>query len=88
MCLDRLFTIRISNNEMNSELCIMWGFPSGSVVKNLLAMKELQEMLVLSLGREESLEEETATRYSILAWKIPWTEQTGGQQFTWSQSWT
>ena len=78
MCLDRLFTIRISNNEMNSELCIMWGFPSGSVVKNLLAMKELQEMLVLSLGWDESLEEEMATRYSILAWKIPWTVEPRG----------
>ena len=70
---------------MNSELCIIWGFPSGSVVKNLPTMKELQEMQVRSLGREESLEEEMATHYSILAWKIPWTEQTGGQHFTWSQ---
>ena len=26
-----------------------------------------------------------ATHYSTLAWKIPWTEQTGGQQFMWSQ---
>ena len=42
-------------------------------------------MQVRSLGREESLEEEMATHYSILAWKIPWTEQTGGQHFTWSQ---
>ena len=65
---------------MNSELCIIWGFPSGSVVKNLPAMKELQEMQVRSLGREESLEEEMATHYSILAWKIPWTEAPGGLQ--------
>ena len=67
---------------MNSELCVMWGFPNGSVVKNLPAM---QELLIQSLDQEESLEEEMATHYSTLAWKIPWTEQTGGQQFMWSQ---
>ena len=31
-----------------------------------------------SLGREDSLEEEIATHSSILAWKIPWTEEPGG----------
>ena len=34
-----------------------------------------------SLGREEPLEEEMATHSSILAWKIPWTEEPGGLQF-------
>ena len=57
----------------------MWGFASGSVVKNLPA---IQELLVWSLGGEESLEEEMATHYSILAWKIKWTKQAGGPQFT------
>ena len=36
-----------------------------------------QEMLVRSLGGEDSLEEETATHSSILAWRIPWTEEPG-----------
>ena len=36
------------------------------------------EMLVLSLGWEDSLEEGMATHSSILAWKIPWTEEPGG----------
>ena len=35
-------------------------------------------MQVPSLGEEESLEEEMATYSSILAWKIPWTEEPGG----------
>ena len=37
-------------------------------------MQEMQEMLVLSWGWEDPLEEEMATRPSIHAWKIPWTE--------------
>ena len=48
------------------------------VVKNLLAMKETQ---VQSLGQEDPLEEGMATHSSILAWKIPWTEEPGGLQF-------
>ena len=43
-------------------------------------MPETQEMQVPSLGEEESLEEEMATYSSILAWKIPWTEQHNGLQ--------
>ena len=35
-------------------------------------------MRVLSLGGEESLEKEGATHSSILAWRIPWTEEPGG----------
>ena len=37
-------------------------------------------MWVLSLGWEDLLEEGTATHSSILAWKIPWTEEPGGLQ--------
>ena len=45
--------------------------------KNLPAM---QETWVQSLGQEDSLEEEMAIYYSILAYKIPWTEEPGGLQ--------
>ena len=55
-----------------------WGFPGGSAVKNLPAMQETQEMQVQSLGWEDSLEEGMATHSSILAWRIPWTEEHGG----------
>ena len=44
------------------------------MVKNLPAMQETQ---VQSLGQEDPLEKEMATHSSILAWRIPWTEETG-----------
>ena len=56
------------------------GFPGGSVVKNLPAMRETQEMWVQSLGREDPLEEGMATHSSLLAWRVPWTEEPGGLQ--------
>ena len=44
------------------------------MVKHLPTMWETQ---VQSLGREDALEKEMATHSSILAWKIPWTEESG-----------
>ena len=43
-------------------------------------MPETQEMQVLSLGQEDPLEEGMATHSSILAWRIPWTEEPGTLQ--------
>ena len=43
-------------------------------------MQETQETWVQSLGQEDPLEEEMATLFSILAWKIPWTEDPGKLQ--------
>ena len=59
-----------------------WGFPGGTVGKEstCLPMQETQELRVPSLGQEDSLEEEMATHSSILAWKIPWSEEPGGLQ--------
>ena len=48
-------------------------------VKNLLAIQETQ---VQSLGQEDPLEKGMDTHSSILAWKIPWTEEPVGQQST------
>ena len=50
-------------------------------VKNPPAVQETQEIRAQSLGREDLLEEEMETHSSILAWKIPWTEEPGGLQF-------
>ena len=47
------------------------------MVKNLPAMRETRGP---SLGQEDPLEEGTATHSSILAWRIPWTEEPGGLQ--------
>ena len=42
-------------------------------------------MEIRSLGREDPLEKQMASHSSILAWKIPWTEEPGGVQSTQSQ---
>ena len=49
-------------------------------------MQETQETRVWSLGQEDHLEKKMATHSSILAWRIPWTEEPGGLQSMGSQS--
>ena len=53
------------------------GFPDGSDIKNPPVM---QETWVQSLDQEDALEKGMATHSSILAWRIPWTEEPGGLQ--------
>ena len=57
----------------------------GSMIKNPPAMQKLLEMQVRSLGGEEPLKEGTATHSSVLAWRIPWTEEPGELQSIGSQ---
>ena len=57
---------------------LIWTSLVAQMVKNLLAMQETQ---VQSLGREDLLEKGMATHSSILAWSIPWTEESDGLQF-------
>ena len=52
------------------------------MVKNLPAMREIR---VQSLGWEDPLEEEMAIHSSILAWRIPWTEELDGLRSMGSQ---
>ena len=57
-----------------------WASLTSPWVKNPPAMQEMEEMeeiRVGSLGWEDPLEEEMATHSSILAWRIPWTEEPG-----------
>ena len=54
------------------------GFPGGSDGRESACMQEIQ---VLSLGWEDPLEKGMAALLSILAWRIPWTEQPGRPQF-------
>ena len=58
------------------------GFCDDLVVKNPLTKHETR---VQSLGQEDPLEQEMATHPSILAWRIPWTEEPGGLQSMESQ---
>ena len=53
----------------------VWTSMVAQKVKNLPTMKETQ---VQYLGREDPLEKGMATHFSILAWRIPWTEEPGG----------
>ena len=60
-------------------------FPGGTSGKESTCNAGDAEMQVQSLGREDLLEEEMATHTSILAWRNPWTEESGGLQSMRSQ---
>ena len=55
------------------------------MVENPPTSQEPQETRVRSLGGEDPLKEGMATHSSILAWRVPWTEEPGGLQSTESQ---
>ena len=79
------FMVQLSHPYMTTEKTIalaIWILLVAQTVKSLPAM---QETWVQSLGREDLLEKEMATHSSILAWKILWTEESGGLQSTGSQ---
>ena len=65
-------------------ICV-WVSQDAQWVKSLPAIQETQEMWVRSLDQEDPLEEGTATYSSILAWRIPWTEDPGRLQSVGSQ---
>ena len=70
----RFFTIWATREvDLHTLLCL----PGSSDSKNPPAMKETQ---VWSLGQEDPLEKEMATHSSILAWRIPWTEESWGHK--------
>ena len=48
------------------------------MIENLPAKRDIEEMWVRFLGQENPLEKGMATHSSIVAWRIPWTEETGG----------
>ena len=58
-----------------------WGFPQGSVGKE----SAMQETLVRFLGQEDPLEEGMVAHSIMLAWRIPWTEESGVLQSMGSQ---
>ena len=60
---------------MGEDIC-KW-YMVAQLVKNLPKMQETQ---VQFQGQEDPLEKEMSTHSSILAWKIPWTEESGGLQ--------
>ena len=61
---------------------IIAGFPGGSEVRICLPKQEMQETRVQSLDQEDALGKEMAIHSNILAWEIPWTEESGRLQST------
>ena len=78
-------TVIYYQNLIWSQVCTYTGFPSGSAIKNLTATKKTQETWVQSLDWKDPLEEGMATFSSILAWRIPRTEEPGRLQSMGSQ---
>ena len=76
--------------KRNRALCVGWGssaqkgFPGGSASEESMCTAA-QETPVRSLGREDPLEKEMESYSSILAWRIPWTEEPGRLQSMGSQ---
>ena len=58
---------------------------TSQVAQMVKCLPAVRETWVRSLGREDTLEKEMATHSSILAWRIPWTEEPGGLQSMGSQ---
>ena len=75
---DRLHLISTPSSPISSRASLVI-----QIVKHLPAVQETQ---VQSLGRGDPLEKGMATHSSILAWKIPWTEEPGGLQSMESQT--
>ena len=63
-------------------LCNPYNLLMSLVVQRLKRLPAMWETWVRSLAREDPLEKEMATHSSILAWRIPWTEELGGPQST------
>ena len=70
----------VGSGQKEKKKIILHKFDSGSAVKNLLTLQEMLETWVQSLGREDPLEEGMATHFSILTWRISWTEEPGRLQ--------
>ena len=77
-----LNTWSLLEKQKLEEAFYIWSFPDGSAVKNLPANVGDGGW---SLDQEDPLEEEMVTHSSNLAWKIPWTEESGGLQSMGSQ---
>ena len=72
-------------NFLQWQLGFKWGFPGGTIVNNPPADVGDARDAGLIPGQGDPLEEGMATHSSVLAWRIPWTEEPGGLQFILSQ---
>ena len=65
-------------NYVNNCVKPLFHFRSSLVTQKVKNLPAIQETQIRSLGEEDPLEKEIATDYSILAWRIQWTEDPGG----------
>ena len=79
------FYLEYKNYNSENSCHIFWTSLEAQMVKNLPAV---QETGVQSVGQEDPLEKGMATHSDILAWRIPWKEESGRLQFMGLQSWT
>ena len=70
----------IPNTTLFNQGMLRHTFWASLVAQRLKHLPGMQETRVRSLGREDPLEKQMATRSSTLAFKIPWTEEPGGLQ--------
>ena len=73
-------------NQTQLTVKLYFGFPGGATDKDPACQCRRHKTWVRSLDWEDSLEEGMATHFSILAWRIPWTEEPAGLQSIGSQS--
>ena len=71
--------------SLDADSQMQMGFPGGASGNEAALQCRRHEMQVQSLGWEDPLEKEMASHSSILAWRIPWTEEPGGLQSIGSQ---
>ena len=72
--------LHLSNWELKTQFNNYDKFRVSLVAQMVKSLPAIQETWVQSLGWEDHLEKEMATYSSILAWRIPWTEESGGFQ--------
>ena len=68
------------NKEPSSIAARFIQYWASLVAQRLKRLPAIRETWVQSLGQEDPLEKEMATHSSILAWRLPWTEEPGGLQ--------
>ena len=71
--------------EINSLSVASFAIGASLVAQRLKRLPAMRETWIQSLGREDPLEKAMAPHSSILAWRIPWTEEPGGLQSTGSR---
>ena len=75
----------LTRHQPESRLSVPLSPLSSLVAQTVKRLPVMQEAQIQSLGQENLLEKEMATHSSILAWKIPWTEEPGRLQSMGSQ---